>query len=157
MNAKTTRNSKGKTRAMETHFYTMEKKNSFTRFSLWIFRMNPYYFFLSPITIPRIMNAKKTRNSRGKTRAMETHFYTMQFFFSFTTFLLWTCRKFSYHFFVCPVPISRIMNAKKTRNLRWNHCECKTLFCSIEPVYLGTDCCTFQFSAHFGTVIWSCL
>ena len=46
---------------------------------------------------------------------------------------------------------------KITRNLRGNHCECKTLFFSIEPVYLVTDCCTFQFSAHFSTVIWTCL
>jgi len=27
------------------------------------------------------MKAKKSRNSRGKTRAMETHFYIMEFFF----------------------------------------------------------------------------
>ena len=80
----------------------------------------------------------------------------MEFIFSFTAFILWKFRTIPY-FFLCRVSISRIINGKKTRNLRGNHCECKTLFCSIEPVYLVTDCCTFQFSAHFSTVIWTCL
>jgi len=88
---------------------------------------------------------------------METHFYTM-IFFSFSRFSLRKFRTIPCYFCFCHVSISRIMNAKKkTRNLRGNHCECKTLFCSLESVYVVTDCCTFQFSAHFSTVIWSCL
>ena len=55
---------------------------------------------------------KKSRNSRGKKRAMETHFYTMEFFFSFTRIFLYTFRKIPYNFFLCSVRISRIMNAK---------------------------------------------
>jgi hypothetical protein len=45
-----------------------------------------YLFLKCHASISRIMNAKKSRNSRGKTRANETHFYTicLQFLFSFT-------------------------------------------------------------------------
>ena len=68
--------------------------------------------FLCCFRISRIMNAKKSRNSRGKTRAMETHFYTMQFLFSFTRTFLWTCRAIPYYFSLSPVSISRIKNAK---------------------------------------------
>ena len=39
------------------------------------------HFFSCCVRISRIMNAKKSRNSRGKTRAMESHFYNMEFFF----------------------------------------------------------------------------
>jgi hypothetical protein len=46
-------------------------------------------------------------------KAMETHLYTTIFFFSFTRFFLWTYRKITYYFFLCPVSISRTMNAKK--------------------------------------------
>ena len=132
--------------------------SSFTIFSLWKFRMIRCYFFLCPVSISTLTNKKKTaRNSRGKTRPMETHFYTMGILFSFTRFSLRKFRTIPCYFCFCHVSISRIMNAKKTRNLRGNHCECKTLFCSLESVYVVTDCCTFQFSAHFSTVIWSCL
>ena len=68
--------------------------------------------FLCCFRISRIMNAKKSRNSRGKTRAMETHFYTLQFLFSFTRTFLLTCRAIPYYFSLSPVRISRIMNAK---------------------------------------------
>ena len=63
-------------------------------------------------SISRLMKAKKSRNSRGKPRPMETHFYTMDFSFSFTRIFLYTFRKIPYNFFLCPVRISRIMNAK---------------------------------------------
>ena len=43
---------------------------------------------------------KKTRNSREETRAMETHFYSMEFFFSFTRIFLYTFRKILYIFFM---------------------------------------------------------
>ena len=54
---------------------------SFTIFSLRTFRKNPFYYLLCPVSISRLMKAKKSQNSRGKTRAMESHFYTMIFFF----------------------------------------------------------------------------
>ena len=47
-----------------------------------------FTFFLCCVRISRIMNAKKSRNSRGKTRAMESHFYTMEYFFSLTRLCL---------------------------------------------------------------------
>ena len=56
---------------------------------------------------------KKSRNSRGKKRAMETRFYTMEFFSPFTRIFLYTSRKIPYNFFLCYVRISRVMNAKK--------------------------------------------
>ena len=46
---------------------------------------------------------------------------------------------------------------KQFRNSRGNHWECTTLFCCIESAYIVTDCCTFQFSALFSTVIWAYL
>ena len=63
---------------METHFYT----TIFFFLSLYFFYEHAEnlhtIFFLCPVSISRIMNAKTTRNSKGKTRAMETHFYTME-------------------------------------------------------------------------------
>ena len=52
---------------------------SFTRIFLGTFRNIPYNFLLCCVRISRIMNVKKTRNSRGKTRSMESHFYTIVF------------------------------------------------------------------------------
>ena len=56
---------------------------SFTRFFLWSCRKIKYYFFLCPVRISRIMNAKKVVIRQGRQRAMETHLYTMDFFFFF--------------------------------------------------------------------------
>ena len=39
------------------------------------------YIFLCPVRIARIMNAKKVVIRQGRQRAMETHLYTMDFFF----------------------------------------------------------------------------
>ena len=82
---KKTRNSGRKPRVMKTQFYTIEFFLSFTRFFLWTLINIPYYFFLSPVIICRIMNAnnnkKKTRNSRRKPRAMKTQFYTIELLF----------------------------------------------------------------------------
>ena len=103
---------------METHLYTIEFFFSFTRIFLWTSRTIPYYIFSCRVSISRIMNGKKSRNSRGKTRAMETHFYTIQFLFSFTRTFLWTCRAIPYCFFLSPVSISRIMNAKNNFEIR---------------------------------------
>ena len=89
---------------MKTQFYTIEFFLSFTRFFLWTLINIPYYFFLSPVIICRIMNAnnnkKKTRNSRRKPRAMKTQFYTIELFFSFTRCFLWTLRNIPYYFFL---------------------------------------------------------
>ena len=51
---------------------------------------------------------KKTRNSRGKTRAMETHFYTMECFFVLLDFPYEHSERFLTFF----VSISTMMNAK---------------------------------------------
>jgi len=56
---------------------------------------------------------------------METNFYSMDFFFSFTRIFLHTFRKIPYNFFLCCVRISRIMNAKNLevregRQEQWN-------------------------------------
>ena len=119
MNAQKSRNSRGKTRAMETYFYTMEFFSPFTRIFLFTSRKIPYNFFLCCVCISRVMNAKKSRNSKGKTRAMETHFYTMEFFCPFTRSFLYTSRKIPCNFFfLCCVRIPRVMNAKKSRNSR---------------------------------------
>ena len=55
--------------------------SSFTIFSLWKFRMFTCYFFYALLVFLHSWMKKKTRNSRGKTRPMETHIYTMDFFF----------------------------------------------------------------------------
>ena len=54
---------------------------------------------------------KKSRNSRGKTREMETHFYTMDFFFLSIEFSYEHSETFPTIYFY-GVSISRIMNAK---------------------------------------------
>ena len=87
MNGKKSRNSRGKTRAMETHLYTMDFFFLSQEFSYEHSERFLTIFFY-PISISIIVNAKESRNSIGKTRAMETHLYTMQFLFSCTrTFL----------------------------------------------------------------------
>ena len=72
---------------------------SFTRIFLHTFRKIPYNFFLCCVRISRKMNAKKSRNSKGRQGAMESHFYSMEFFFffheNFSTYIL----KYSLQFF----------------------------------------------------------
>ena len=67
-------------------------------FFLWTFRTIHYNLFLCRVSISREMNAKKKkrrrRNSRGKTRAMKTHFCTIHLF-SFSRIFLWTFRTIS--------------------------------------------------------------
>jgi len=69
-------------KAMETHFYT----------AIFFFFLSLDFsyehaeklntiFFLCPVRISRIMNAKKVVIRQGRQRAMETHLYTMDFFF----------------------------------------------------------------------------
>ena len=53
---------------------------SFTRIFLYTFRNIPYNFLLCGVRVSRIRNVKKSRKPRGKTRAMESHFYTIDFF-----------------------------------------------------------------------------
>ena len=89
---KTNQNLRGKPRAMKTHLYVYTKELFFLSlvFSYEHAERFPA-FFLCLLSISRIMNAKKkTRNSRGKSRPMENHghFYTMDFFISFTRFYL---------------------------------------------------------------------
>ena len=68
-------------------------------------------FFFVPVSISIIVNAKKSRNSIGKTRAMETHLYTMQFLFSCARTFSGHEERFPPIFFYIPVRISIIMNA----------------------------------------------
>ena len=75
-----TQNSRDETTAMETHFYTTEIFFSFMRIFLYTFRNIPYNFF-NLFSYFQNNECKKSRNSRGKTRAMESHFYSMDFFF----------------------------------------------------------------------------
>ena len=87
---------------------------SFTRIFLLTLRTIPYNCLLCCVSISRVMNAKKTRNSSGKTRAMESHFYSMEFFFLSQEFSKIHSEKFLTISFLCCFRISRIMNAKKS-------------------------------------------
>ena len=112
---------------METHFYTMELFFSLTKFFPWTFRKIPYYSFLCPVTISGVMNAKKISKFEREVKSNGNTLLPHTFFFSFTSFFLWTRRKIPYSFFLCPVSISRIMNAKKNLEIRegsqeqWKH------------------------------------
>ena len=98
---------------------------------------------------------KTSRNSRGKTRAMEFHFYTRDFFFPFTTsFLYKYIQKDSLHlFFSCCVRISRTMNAKiskferedKSNGIPLLHHGLFFFFDEIFPIYIQKDSLQFFF------------
>ena len=80
--------------------------------------ISPSFLFFMSYCISRTMNAKKkTRNSRGKSKAMETHFYPIEFFFISLDFSCELSERFP-TFFLCPVSFSRIMNAKKKLEIR---------------------------------------
>ena len=97
-----------------SHFYRAYKYYFFLlKFSYEHSETSPNFFVYALLYFQNNECKKKSRNSRGKSRAMETHFYRIEFFFSFTRFFLWTLRKIPYYLFLCPVGISRIMNAKK--------------------------------------------
>ena len=82
---------------MEFHFYTMDFFFSFTRSFLYTFRKINYNYLFHAVFVFPEQWMQKSRNSRGKTRAMEFHFYTMDFFFlSFTRSFLYTFRKIPY-------------------------------------------------------------
>ena len=55
--------------------------------------------FLCYVRISRIMNAKKSRNLRGRTRAMEFHLYSMEFFSFFHEYFPIYIQKRSLQFF----------------------------------------------------------
>ena len=117
---KKSRNSRGKKRAMETHFYTMEFFCPFTRIFLYTSRKIPYNFFLCCVRISRVMKAKKSRNSRGKTRAMETHFYIMEFFFLSPEFSYEHSERFLTIFFNAVFVFSEEWMQKKSRHSKGN-------------------------------------
>ena len=110
---KKSRNSRGKSRAMEIHFYPIDFFFSFTRLFLWTLRKIPYYFFLCPVSISRIMNAKKISKFEREVKGNGNTLLPHRFFFSFTGLFLWTLRKILYYFFSCPISISTVMNARK--------------------------------------------
>ena len=113
---KKTRNSIGQTKPMETHFYTMDFF-SFTRFSHIKIKKDSLLFFYALLVFLESWMQKNSKFERAdKTNGKPLLHHG--FFFSFTTFFLWTFRKITYYFCFCPVSISRIMNAKKTRNSR---------------------------------------
>ena len=85
---------------------------SFTLFSLWTFRNIPYYFFLCPFSISRVMNEKKSSKFEREDKSKENPLLYNGIFFSFTRIFLWSYRKIPYYFFLCPVSISRVMNEK---------------------------------------------
>ena len=93
---------------MKTQFYTIEFFLSFTRFFLWTLINIPYYFFLSPVIICRIMNANnnKKKNSKFEKEAKSYENPILHHriaFFSFTRCFLWTLRSIPYYFFFIPV------------------------------------------------------
>ena len=103
-------------------------------------------FFFSPVIICRVMNAKnnkqKTRNSGRKQRAMKTQFYTIELFFSSTTFFQGTLTNIPY-FFLSPVIICRIMNANSKQKTQTFKREAKS---NGNPFL---HCSTFILSLHF--------
>ena len=64
------------------------------------------------------MNAKKSRNSRGKTRAMETHFYIMEFFFFFHQNFPMNIQNDSLLFFLMPCSYFQKNECKKNLDIR---------------------------------------
>ena len=117
--------------------------------------------FFSPVIICRIMNPKnkkQTRNSGRKPRVMKTQFYTIEFFLSFTRFLLWTLINIPYYFFLSPVIICRIMNAnnnkKKTRNSRRKPRAMKTQFYTIELLFFLSLDVSYEHSEVFPTIFF---
>ena len=106
---------------METHFYTMEFFCPFTRIFLYTSRKIPYNFFLCCARTSRIMKAKKSRNSRGKTRAMETHFYIMEFFFFFHQNFPMNIQIDSLLFFLMPCSYFKKNECKKISTFEREH------------------------------------
>ena len=99
---------------------------------------------------------KKTRNSRGKSRAMETHFYPIHFFFLSLVFSYEHEERFPTLFFVCPVSISRIMNAKKISKFER---EVKSNGNTLLPhtfFFLSLDC-SYEHSERFPTIFFHAL
>ena len=112
---KKTRNSRGKSRPMETHLYPMRFFFSFTSFFLWTLRKIPcYFFFLRPVSISRIMNAKKNSKSDRELNSNGNTLLPHRFFFSFTNFFL-RLRNIPCYFFLSPVIICSIMNANNNK------------------------------------------
>ena len=74
---------------------------------------------------------KKTSKFEGEDKSNEIPLLHHGIFFSFTRIFLYTIRKIPYNFFVCPVRISRVMNAKKNRNSKVRVGELHTNFYNI--------------------------
>ena len=76
---------------------------------------------------------KKSWNSKGESWAMETHFYTMELFFSFTNFFPWTFRKMPRWYF------SITECKKKSRNSRGKSRAMETHFYTMELFFSFTE------------------
>ena len=99
---------------------------------------------------------KKYRNSRGKSRPMETHFYPIDFFFLSLVFSYEHAEKFP-AFFLCLLSISRIMNAKKNSKFeREDKSNGNTLVPHTFFFFLSLDC-SYEHSERFPTFFFDAL
>ena len=134
---------------METHFYPIDFFSLSLVFFLWTPRKIPYSFILCPVRISRLMNAKKISKFEREVKSNGNTLLPHRFFFSFTSFLLRTRTKIPYSFFLCFVSISRIMNAKKSRNSRGKSRAMETHFYPIEFFFLSLDLSYLRFPPIF--------
>ena len=112
---KKTRNSRRKTRAMETHFYTIFFPPPL-QFYYEHSEIFPTIFFSCPVSISRKMNGKKKnskfeREDKSNGNPLLNHlifFVPLQFSYE-------NSETFPAVYFLCPVSICRIMNAKKKK------------------------------------------
>ena len=109
---KKTRNSREKTWAMESHFYSMDFFFSFTRIFLYTFRNIPYHLLMLRSYFQN-NECKNISKFERKNKSNGIPLVQHGFFFSFTRIFLGTFRNIAYNFLLCCVRISRIMNVKK--------------------------------------------
>ena len=103
---------------METHFYTTIFFSLFHQMFPMNMQKNKILIFFMPVRICTIMNAQKIVNWQGRQKRWKPTCKPWKEFFSFTIIFLCTFRTIPYYFLSCRVRISRIMNAKKSRNSR---------------------------------------
>jgi len=143
---------------METHFYTTEIFFSFMKFFLYTFRNISYNFF-KLFSYFQNNECKKSRNSRGKTRAMESHFYSMDFFFLSRKFSKIHSQTFFTISFLCCFRISRIMNAKKLeiregRQEQWNSTSTAWIFFPLSREFSYIHSETFLTIVYYSVFVF---
>ena len=117
---------------------------------------HPLIFVFMTFCISRIMNAKKISKFEREVKSNGNTLLPHTFFFLSLVFSYEHVERFPTLFFVCPVSISRIMNAKKNSKFEREVKSNGNTLLSHTFFFLSLDC-SYEHSERFPTIFFHAL